>query len=306
MKRIETYIPLLLLLVAVISCTDEEKEYQPDLYVSFNPAITANTRAQAGEYPQEVPFAVWLYSLPEKKTWSKYHSNATLLADKAVVTNNDGCWSNIPAIFWPHKQNITAFAYSPLDIDADYSHTEGITIEEFDVTSGCYPLFTYPITDISSRYNGGCIAVPFVSALAKIEFRARSMAQIDTVLHLRSLSLDNVHYKGRFNSSPRATWTPTDEVISLEFCEEDIPVEVSSQIIGSKMVLPQTASLPVILVVDVYDNEGTLVEAGRKIVSRPLECNWNVGKYYSYTLNITTDSVTFTTDIFDNYDARNK
>ena len=72
------------------------------------------------------------------------------------------------------------------------------------------------------------------------------------------------------------------------------------------MVLPQTASLPVILVVDVYDNEGTLVEAGRKIVSRPLECNWNVGKYYSYTLNITTDSVTFTTDIFDNYDARNK
>ena len=294
------------MLVAVVSCKEETAEYLPSFNVSFSPAVTANTRAQAGEYPQDVPFGVWIYSLPEKQTWKKNSAQAKLLLDNSIVTYNNGEWTNTPILEWPKKQNLTVFAYSPLDVNATYSQQKGLEIKDLDVTAGVYPLFTNPIADCVAKYSGGCIALPFVPSLAKVEFRVRSMAQMDSVLRLRSLKIDKIHYKGSFQSQPQATWTPTSETMNLEFCSGRVMIENSSQTIGTQMVLPQAVQQPVELVIDIYNKDGVLIEYGRKITSRPIECSWNVGKYYTYTLNLTTDSVTFTTDIFDNYDARFK
>ena len=45
---------------------------------------------------------------------------------------------------------------------------------------------------------------------------------------------------------------------------------------------------------------GNIMIADREIETVTLTENWKVGKYYSYTLNVYSDSVTFTTDILDN------
>ena len=294
------------MLVAVVSCKEETAEYLPSYNVSFSPVVTANTRAQSGQYPQEVPFGVWIYSLPQKHKWEKNSAQATPLLENSIVTYNNGEWTNTPVLVWPKKQNLTVFAYSPLEVNASYSKQKGLEINNLDVTDGVYPLFTNPIADCSSKYCGGCIALPFVPSLSKVEFRVRSMAQMDSLLCLRSLTIDKIHYKGTFQSLPQASWTPANETMKLEFCSGCVMIENTSQTIGTQMVLPQAVSQPVELVVDVYNKDGVLIDEGRKITSRLIECNWNVGKYYTYTLNLTTDSVTFTTDIFDNYDARFK
>lgn len=306
MKQIKTSMLLMLLLASAASCTDEKSEYLPQLYVSFTPAVTASTRAHSGEYPQDVPFGVWIYSLGENKSWEKNRQEATLLADNSIVTYNGGRWTNTPPVEWQGKQRLTVFAHSPYDDNVRYSNSKGVTIEDFDVTRGVYPLFTNSVVDCSGKRNGGCIALPFVPTLAKVEFRVRSMAQADSTLRVRSLTMENVHYKGSFQSFPQATWTATDETMSIEFCSSPMMVGCSSQTVGTQMVLPQTVLHHVTLTVDVYDGNGALVVPGRKIVSRAIEGEWNVGKYYTYTLNLTTGSVTFTTDILDNYDARNR
>lgn len=300
MKRKYIHMVLMLIFLSVISCTEENSEYFPQLYVSYTPAVTASTRAPAGEYPQDTPFGVWIYSLHEKKTWESNKHEATLLASNSIVRYTDGGWTNTPPIEWLGNQHLTVFAYSPYEIDADYSSNKGITIENFDITEGIHPLFANSAVDCTSERNGGCIAIPFIPTLAKVEFRVRSMAQADSILCLRSLTMDDMYYKGRFQSFPRAKWTPTDDTLTLEFCNNSMMIESSSETVGSQMVLPQRVWQPVTLIVDIYDREGNLLVPGRKIVSRQMDSNWNVGKYYSYTLNVTTNAVTFTTDILEN------
>lgn len=285
MRRLTYIYACIAMLLA--ACTDDNKEHNSELYLSFIPAVQANTRAEAGVYPVDVPFGVW-----------GIENGSSLLLDDAIVLYENGSWQPETPCLWKSNSTLTFYAYSPYTLDFTYSAERGVQLECFDVLSGVEPLFTHPVVNCDRR-SGGVVPLTFMSTLARVEFYVRSMEMSDSVIVLKSLSVDGMAYEGSFSSLPTPEWTTTDKQISLQFCNKSIEVGTGSQYLGSHIVLPQYPSVAVCAVIDIYDKEGNLLCADKKILSEPIIGRWSVSKFYSYTLDVTTSGITFATDFIE-------
>lgn len=284
-----------------MGCTEEESVRMPIVDISFSPAIISNTRATQGTYPTDAPFEVWAYYLPKSKRWSDNCSEAQQLTAGHKVEYNGSEWLPTPALAWPSDNNVTFIASAPLNIDTDFSIEDGIIIKDFDVMSGVLPLFTEPVADCDAYNTNGYIALPFIHALSKVEFEVRSVILSDSVIKLKSLYMDNIMYKGNFNSLPEPTWEPYGETMRVDFCNDEIVVGRISTSVGWKMIMGQYINNKVVLIVDILDSEGNTLVHDRKIELSLIVDRWQAGKYYKYTLNLTTDSASFETEVFERF-----
>lgn len=298
MKALKILIGLVALPV-LAACTDDERDYTPDVSVTFNPAVVANSRAAGGVYPQDVPFGVWAYAIAGDGEWTGDVSQARLVMDDSKVECNAGVWSPVVPYVWEHGTNLAFFAYSPYECNATFTEDGGITFPDFDATGDTDLMFTYPVTAAHGLAGAGCVSLPFVHALAKVEFNVRAVAHSDSVIVLKSLSVGDVAYKGTFTSLPSGSWEPTADRMTLEFCTAPIELLAGTSPVGTHHVIGQAAQAPVRLVIDVCDKDGNVVVADRVLTSQPLNALWRVGKLYTYTLNVATDGITFTTDILE-------
>lgn len=301
MKKIQ-YI-LMLLALAILSCTNDEEVLVHEVPVSFSPAIQYNTRAidmGTDAYPRHVPFAVWAYSLPQKRTWAKDASSALPFMINEVISYNSGNWLPTTPYQWRSDQLLTFFAHSPAWADATFTLENGITIPNYDIYYGYDLMFTPAVYDRNNRFNEGCVSLPFVSAFSKVSFSVRSMVMLGRTVRLKALYIDDLAHKGTFYSLPTERWVTTDDKHRYVFFAGDEPIGGTSQLVSTDMMMPQSLKQHIKLVVDIYDQNGKLVIPNRTIETALLTENWKVGKYYGYTLNIYSDSATFTTDILDN------
>ena len=303
MNRKNIYILFGMLLFTLVACTKDEKEYIPDVYLSFDPIVVANTRlADAGAYPQDQPFSVWAYSLPDGKSWKEDMDQLSPVMENVTISYANGEWLPQSSYSWPQKCGLTFYACSPQNINAAFTFEEGITLKNFDTNSAIVPMFTYPVQSGDRLLSSGCIALPFVRTLTKLEFAIRTIVTSDSVMILKKLYLDDIAYKGDFQSLPYARWNTHNERMCMEFCDSSMRVNVNTCKVGERLVMPQLVRSSVNAIIDIYDKEGNVIVTDRKISSEPLNKALKVGKYYTYTLNLSTRSMTFTTDILDFYD----
>ena len=301
MKTIYRYITTLLLMLFSIGCTEEEGIEMTAVDISFSPAIIANTRALEGTYPQDTPFDVWAYYLPKGQKWSDHHKEAESFTDKHHVQYSSNGWLPTPALKWPGNGDVTFMASSPQNLGAHYSNEKGITIPHFDASSGVWPLFTEPVADCNVYNTHGCVALPFVHALSKIEFEARSVAFTDSIIRLKHLFVDEIKYKGSFHSLPAPNWIPDGDTMRVAFCQRAMQIGRVAAPVGYQMLMGQYGSYPVVIVVDILDKEGNTLVEDRNIEASLVTNGWHPGKYYKYTLNLTTSEVTIETDVFDRF-----
>lgn len=301
MKTKYPYIAIMFLLLFSFGCTKEEGIQMTAIDMSFSPAIISNTRASEGTYPQDTPFDVWAYYLPQGKKWSNHHQDAQSLTNKHQVQYSSNEWLPTPAMKWPGKDDVTFMASSPQNIDAHCFSEKGITIQNFDAGSGVLPLFTEPVADCNVYNTHGCVALPFIHALSKIELEARSVDYTDSIIRLKHLFVDEIKYKGSFHSLPTPNWIPDEETMRVSFCQKEILVGRVAVPVGYRMLMGQYGNYPVVLVVDILDKEGNTVVEDRKIKASLVSDGWYPGKYYKYTLNLTTVSVTIETDILERF-----
>lgn len=298
MKHGKLYSTLAILL-ALVSCTNDEKEYMAPADISFSPAIAAATRSTESIYPQDTPFGVWAYSLQRNKKWESNAQTAATVLDDAIVTYADGVWRPTPSTEWPGNDRLTFFAYSPYGLGATFTPEYGIEFHGYDVTSGITPMFTEPIADCDKRLTNGCIPFTFIQTLADVEFMVRHVAPVDYKVYVKSITIDNISLQGNFNSLPTAAWQLTGDAQTIEFCDALTEVGISSQTAGTRTMLPQTPGRPVKVVVDIYNDRGGVTALDRELVTDTLKEPWGVGKYYIYNLVISPDEVTFNTDVID-------
>ena len=278
----------LILPFLLAACTGEEWKGMPDVEISFSPAVNASTRATAGVYPTDAPFTVWAYSLPGGKRWKEHKQEARSLATGHNVGYNGGRWLPAPSLEWPGKENVTCIACSPLGIATAFTKEKGVIMDDFDATSGILPMFTEPVADCSVGSTGGCIALPFVHALSKVEFEVRSVA--DSTIVIRSLTLDNIKYKGDFTSLPHPKWEAGDDAMRVEFSSEPVVAGRVAKSIGSRMLIGQNINQGAVLEIDILDKDGNSVVQGRRIVTPTIIDMWMAGKCHKYPLNLTTSS----------------
>ena len=301
MKTIYLHISGLFLLLFSTGCTEEKGIEMTAIDISFSPAIVAHTRALEGIYPPNTPFDVWGYYLPKGKKWSDYCQEAQSFIDKYAVQCSNNEWLPTPALKWPGKDDVTFIASSPQSIGAHCSNEKGITIQDFDASSGILPLFTEPVADCNVYNTQGCVALPFVHALSKVEFEARSVASADSVIKLKHLYLDELKYKGNFRSLPTPNWDLDIPTMRVDFCQKEIMIERVAVSVGNQMLMGQDGNHPLVLVVDILDKDGNIIMENRKMETYLISSGWYPGKYYKYILNLTTSSATIEADVLERF-----
>lgn len=300
MKILSRRLVALLFSFLLLACTKDDREVGPAMELSFNPAINASTRAVEGVYPVDEPFLVWVFALSGGKRWDDSATNAEPLATGCSVEFNGERWVPVPALECQATSSLTCFAIAPQGIASDFSLEKGVTIKDFDVTSGILPLFAGPIADYNVYNTQGCIALPFVHALSKVEFCVRSVS--DSTIIVKSLTLDNVKYKGSFESLPTPHWSAGDETMCVEFCSEPVvPGRVATPV-GALMLMGQNISGRAVLLVDVLDKEGNTVVQGRTIEAPEFADTWSAGKYKRYILNLTASSAYPDSEVLKRFD----
>ena len=291
------------MLLVLTACTSDENgsDYSPELDILFSPAVNVTSRASEAVYPQDTPFGVWAYSLPQNEKWSSTEMTPQTVLENARVTHSNGKWEPTPSAKWPGNDRLTFFAYAPYDANMTFTKERGVEFRDFDVTSGMIPMYTPPVTDCSKQQTNGCVALPFIQTLAKVEINVCSaIAHIGFHMYLKSVTIDDIAFKGSFQSLPQASWKQLDERKCVEFCDEKMEVGMSMQPVGVKMLIPQMPQSSVKLTVDIYDNEGNLYTDDYELTTEPIKNTWNVGKYYVYNIVLSHNNATFNTDIIEN------
>ncbi|MBO7183307.1 MAG: fimbrillin family protein [Bacteroidales bacterium] len=297
MKRIYTY-TLCLTALLLSACFDNENRGLPsDVYISFDPVVTANTRSDGHAHLMKESFFVWAYTMPLGQHWSAEGSEEHLLMDKEIISLQNNEWLPSNTYYWPLQTALTVFAVAPTQLKTQFNNTQGICIEDVDATQGIVPLFTYPTEAHDMQHSHGCVALAFVRSFSKVSVSIRSYAHQDSSIVLKALYIDSVAYQGDFHSLPQPTWECNDERMKLSFFEGEMDITLNAQSLSSHMVMGQNIDRPLTAVIDIYDQNNQLIEANRTLSTKSLNTYWQAGRYYDYTLNINSGRLFFATEM---------
>ena len=296
MKRIYTYL-LCLMALLLSACFDTENGAQTsDVYISFDPVVSANTRSDGHAHLQKEPFFVWAYTMPMGQHWTTEGSEEHLLMNKELVSLQNNEWLPSSTYYWPLKTALTVFAVSPTSLNSSFNITQGICIKDIDATQGIIPLFTYPTEAHDMEHSNGCVALPFVRSFSKVSLSIRSHTHQDTSLVLKALYMDNIAYKGNFQSLPQPTWTCSEERMRLYFFQGESEILFNAQDLDALMLMGQFINQSFNAVIDIYDKDMNLIEANKTLSTKALNIHWQPGRYYDYMLNINCRKLSFATE----------
>lgn len=288
MKRIlkdSSVLACMILLAA--SCRDFREEYHEPVELRFSPAVAPATRASYGLYPEDGSFGVWGFTLPHGKSWDTGRQEASVMIDGERVSLYADGWRTEKARIWDHECRTTFIAWSPYEQETVFDHERGVCISSFDVLSDSPdPMFSYPVADLTEPEVGGSVGISFHHALAFVEIRALSDVEKKKMI-LKGVTVTGLKHSGDFQSLPEPHWTTDDSVADFVFLDEESELASDAVTLGeARRVIPQTAVMKVDLTLDVYDQEGKLLEEGRTVSTDDLRVVWNPGRMYVYTVRI--------------------
>ncbi len=272
------------------SCSlNSVSRYDEPCDIVFNPKVFLNTKAEAGatDYPADGTFAIWAYSLPEEQYWASGMDGAALKMDGEEVRHGeDGLWRPEVTRQWEGgSDKWSFFALSPYG-RGDYSHTEGITFEDYTLEEAKDLMYVDGVTDMEKHGTSGIITLPFKRALAKIMFKGHTALPDETYVLVKKIYLSEAFTGGDFHSRPVPAWTPEGEPGEVILFEG--AAEINGEIIpltADRYVLPQSGSIRLNLKCEI--KVGT--EMHDDFLTTLIPVKWNAGKYYSYTLKVTMD-----------------
>ncbi len=277
----------------VLSCMSNKMEKnEPEVGLTFDVVVTANTRTEgaATEYPTDVPFGVWSYSLPADKLWIKDSGEASPVQTQEEVTYDEASdlWKPKSAIKWISSDNdMSFFACSPYSAPWNFSKENGITIIGYDIDDGYDLMFSENLYDLNKTTSHGIVNVPFVKALADVEFMIRSSLPDGTTIKVKQMKVKNVATKGDFFSLPFARWENTEKYEDIIFYEGGIEIGHDPVFLGNgKSMIPQTVLSEFELICDVISGEYILYD---QIFKTEGQMRWGVGKTCTYNFKVTTD-----------------
>lgn len=299
MKITENLMLLSLLAVLVTSCgKSTDDAYDPDMAIRFMPAIHSLTNQTRSIFPEQSSFKVWSFAL-DKGQWSDDKSQAKewIVADEVKFSN--GAWRNTQESLWNARTgSLTFFACAPSTLPMNYDALKGLYISDFDVLKDDTDiLFTDPIADVNKLECGGEVDIPFQHALCQIAMSIQSIDAGEAELHIKSVTMDNVGYKGDFCST-QSGWTLTKDRTCLEFCTEEFVLEPEVKTLGKFLCIPQSGSRPVTVTYDLY-LRGEKFLKDQQITALPVSTTWEPGRQYQYALEMSLDKLIYKTDVLD-------
>lgn len=288
--------------LVLVGCIANPDEYDPDYVISFSPAVTAidgDVSDPSAVYPKNSTFGVWAFMLNNGKSWAEYGTQSTTWLDNATVNFSGDSWKTSDSKHWGATgEQLTFFAYSPSSFAMNYDKTSGLTYNGYNtLTDNVDFLYTDAIPDLEKNVVLGSVAVPFKHAISKVGVKVMSTDTENTII-IKSIKIGDVFYKGDFHSQP-AGWNLTSDKTDLEFCSGSIQLGTEAVSLATFNVLAQDQTRPVTIVYDSFDEDGEPVDTDKTVTAKSITGKWTVGRQYFYTLDITTEEVSYRTDVLD-------
>lgn len=306
MMNTHNIFPLLAIVAALTLSSCTEKTW-PDLGpISYEPVVMMSQVSRAEEggqqsslnvYPKDGAFGVWVAALDNNLVWKFDGQSAEKVVENEVVRWNGLEWNTATPHAWPAEKNLTVAAYSPANVEAEFSIEEGVVFSNVDaLEEGSGDLmFAGPVCDKTYGVGGGVITIPFKHALCSVQFAVIPHLPEHIKVAVREISVGQIRHKGSFCSLPTPSWAPVGESYEHKVFEgEEVVAPGEIKLLGKpEWLLPQVAQARVKLVCDFIYENATLphqtLEVERSVA-------WEPGVGYTYTLKIYTDSIGFLHD----------
>lgn len=225
------------------SCIDEPLIYEPDRRIAFNAVVDVASKTDGGSviYPEDVPFRLWAYELPDAIDWrgNETYANGIICGDKVSYNGSD--WSTATDYLWPSRPHqLSFFAYSPADAVALFSKDNGMTFTDFNSQYDADFLCSLPITDASKPDTDALTEIIFKSPLCDIEFQVYASAEDGTEIWIEELVLKDLKCAGTFTSLPQWNWSDLSDEQEIGIFKGHQALTEIPHIIGlNTLIIPQ-------------------------------------------------------------------
>ena len=260
--------------------------------IVFNPVVGNEVRStdMSVPFPEDKTFGVWA---------SGNKSVGTFIADKEICCT-DGVWVSESLPFWPSNSSLRFLAYSPYGLQMQLEDGN-LVMKGFDVhKNDTEVLFATTPSGLTSEQ--GEVKLPFTHALSKLDVRVANRFGSEIDLRIDRIALKGVAMRGDFNSSRHPYWKVDESTLEdvLIFDSErdgQFLAGTTMQFIGGvHAVIPQGLEPYFELVYAFRVDEGEWIDGQQESVQLR-GVYWEPGRYYTYSLGINEEKVSYTTGI---------
>ena len=281
-------------LLAAGCVNDRRDANDPVVEIVFTPVMHTPVRAGEHPYPDDLPFGICAWSLPEDRPWETDRDRAeAFLVDERVACEGAE-WGMDRRVEWPAATRRLSFlGYAPYDAASGCDRTGGVRFTGVDTSvDRTFLLYTDPLADVSKFTGGGVVPVVFRHALCKVDFRVHRTPAGGGTITVRRTEFESVRHRGDFASLRDPQWLFTDEAAPELFFEGEAEARSSIRPVGeARFLIPQRLDCAVRVEFDYVNPWGGTLR--QQLSTRPLDAVFEAGRHYTCTLTISPDEVLF-------------
>ena len=285
MKRIFRLGSLIGVMALACSCVLGLQSNKIPVNIGFRPVIGHDTRAEIEEsvpFPQDRSFKVWATNTED---------GSTVLNDEAVSYGTSGWFASQ---IWPDAE-LSFTAYWPVDLAPSYDPDKGVSIKGFNTDKDKRDIL---VARNKAEYDADSLAVlNFDHILSRVDFRVMHSLEDNVEVVLTKIELDGYAFSGDYDGGAWTVGAKTDKHVvydagtgaGMKLTKDAVYVGVDFY------TIPQLCEAAVVLYCNVRVGAGGWIPDILKIDG--LKTDWQSGKQYTYTLNLTDTRLTYTTGI---------
>lgn len=285
MKRSITSVFLAVTVMLLSGCVGGLQTQRIPVNIGFDPVIGHDTRAEESvPFPQDRTFKVWAVN----------QSNGQLHIDNEQISHSSAGW--LSSKKWPQAE-LMFEAYSPSDLQTEFSKNKGLTINDFDCSGGDVDVLIAK-ADHADMSIDSLVIMTFEHVLSRVEFRMLHSLSSEMSVKIRKIEMIGFASKGTYNSRDDKTWTVGAKDFSWVVFEDAEGVDITSNpiYIGEDFyTIPQHCTARVEVTFDVKFGDAAWIPQTEVI--KDLDTLWEPSTHYTYTLNLTDQKLTYTTGI---------
>lgn len=285
MKRILTAVSMIVAVMMLFGCSFGEDVTKIPMNIGFKPVIGRDVRAalESVPFPQDRTFNVWALNT----------TDGSIYLNKENIAHNSEGWLSLRK--WPEAElNFTA--YWPIELNPEYNKEKGLIFRDF--SSDDTDLL---VAKEKTVYESDTlVTLHFEHILSRVEFRIKHSLEENMELVLTGIELNGYSKTGTYNEKGTGYWEvgAADHSKTIYDGKNNTSFKISkdAQYIGGYFyTIPQICKATATVYFNVRVNKGDWIPDSA--TTKTLDTEWENGKLYTYTLNITDKELAFTTGI---------
>lgn len=256
--------------------------------IGFKPVIGHDTRAEAEEsvpFPEDRSFKVWATDM----------NNGETVLNNEEVRHIAGGW--LASQMWPDAE-LSFTAYWPVDLNPEYDRESGVVIKGFNADTDRRDLL---VARVKAEYDAdSLVTLNFDHILSRVDFRVMHSLEENMEVIVKKIELVGFAFQGDYNTSGDRLWTvgskDNTHVVYDAGNGEGYRLTNDATYIGEDFfTIPQMCNADIVMTCMVRVGTGGWVTDILNVGG--LKTDWQSGKQYTYTLNLTDTHLVYTTGI---------